>query len=318
MDRTATGGAWPRPDESILDLGRCSARRRATCGARWHRAKLGLKAPWCPSEHVLDLLAMKLGPVDDGTIVFSREGRPPRRDPPARASSARGGLTSGARLPMTLLPAAGIARRTRTPSSARPVRPGLMPLKLYGAVIGASRRGRATEMSSGAPAGELEIASARMLLSKREAASPGCVKDGSPPQHPSGATGMRAVSFCENLRRVKRYILPGKQELPVDVRPRLRGMPMNASGRPISRTILGRKQQDGRRGLHRPGRLRLGDDARRRRDRRCRPPLGRRKGDRRGSAAPAIAMLPTKRGIGVADDLEGPVPFRLLVAEGRR
>jgi cation diffusion facilitator CzcD-associated flavoprotein CzcO len=83
MDRHGYRQCLPRPDESILDprplLGLTSGYVRRSVD---HLPKQGSKAPWCfRQNYVLDLLAMKLGPVDDGTMVFSREGRPLRREP---------------------------------------------------------------------------------------------------------------------------------------------------------------------------------------------------------------------------------------------
>ncbi|WP_437537481.1 NAD(P)/FAD-dependent oxidoreductase [Sorangium sp. So ce726] len=82
MDRHGYRQCLPRPEESILDprplLGLTSGYVKRSVD---HLPKQGSKAPWYfRQNYVLDLLAMKLGPVDDGTMVFSREGRSPRRD----------------------------------------------------------------------------------------------------------------------------------------------------------------------------------------------------------------------------------------------
>ncbi|XXX81471.1 NAD(P)/FAD-dependent oxidoreductase [Sorangium sp. So ce134] len=82
MDRRGYRQCVPRPDESVLEprplLGLRSGYVQRSAD---HLPKQGSKAPWYfRQNYVLDLLTMKLGPVDDGTMVFSREGRPPRRD----------------------------------------------------------------------------------------------------------------------------------------------------------------------------------------------------------------------------------------------
>ncbi|WP_437684987.1 flavin-containing monooxygenase [Sorangium sp. So ce176] len=88
MDRHGYRQCLPRPDESILEgrplLGLTSGYVQRAVD---HLPKQGSKAPWYfRQNYVLDLLAMKLGPVDDGTMVFSRGGQPTRRDV---ASAAR-------------------------------------------------------------------------------------------------------------------------------------------------------------------------------------------------------------------------------------
>ncbi|XYH93045.1 flavin-containing monooxygenase [Sorangium sp. So ce1128] len=82
MDRHGYRQCVPRPDESILEprplLGLTSGYVQRSVD---HLPKQGSKAPWYfRQNYVLDLLAMKLGPVDDGTMVFSKGDRPPRRD----------------------------------------------------------------------------------------------------------------------------------------------------------------------------------------------------------------------------------------------
>ncbi|MGK3992951.1 flavin-containing monooxygenase [Sorangium sp. So ce1024] len=81
MDRHGYLQCMPRPDESVLEprplLGLTSGYVQRAVD---HLPKQGSRAPWYfRQNYVLDLLAMKLGPVDDGAMVFSRGGRAPRR-----------------------------------------------------------------------------------------------------------------------------------------------------------------------------------------------------------------------------------------------
>ncbi|WP_437592344.1 flavin-containing monooxygenase [Sorangium sp. So ce1000] len=82
MDRHGYRQCLARPDESVLDprplLGLMSGYVQRSAD---HLPKQGSKAPWYfRQNYVLDLLAMQLGPVDDGAMVFSRDGRPSRRE----------------------------------------------------------------------------------------------------------------------------------------------------------------------------------------------------------------------------------------------
>ncbi|WP_437923185.1 NAD(P)/FAD-dependent oxidoreductase [Sorangium sp. So ce291] len=107
MDRHGYRQCVPRPDESILEarplLGLTSGYVQRSMD---HLPKQGSKAPWYfRQNYVLDLLAMKLGPVDDGTMVFSKGGRPlrpdvaaterPRRADPHQGAEANAAPASG-------------------------------------------------------------------------------------------------------------------------------------------------------------------------------------------------------------------------------
>ncbi|HSN97618.1 MAG TPA: NAD(P)/FAD-dependent oxidoreductase, partial [Candidatus Nanopelagicales bacterium] len=87
MDRRGYQQCRPRPDDSTLDP---QPLLELTAGyvqrAAENLPKQGSKAPWhLRQNYVLDLLAMKFGALDDGTMVFSRGGEEPGRE---RASAA--------------------------------------------------------------------------------------------------------------------------------------------------------------------------------------------------------------------------------------
>ncbi|UQA59806.1 flavin-containing monooxygenase [Polyangium aurulentum] len=94
MDRNGYRQCLPRPDESTIEqrplLGLTSGYVQRALD---HLPKQGSKAPWyLRQNYMLDRLSMQFGPVDDGTMMFSKAGQPPRRDAP---KAARHGHANG-------------------------------------------------------------------------------------------------------------------------------------------------------------------------------------------------------------------------------